>query len=255
MRWIAVAKLLRSRMFVLAAAVLWVPGTAGSAAAEWFLDLYSGAAFTNAEDVEARWTVLGGTIEGLFKEVDFDTSVVFGGRVGYRFVGLPFFAVALDVWHFRPDVGAQTVRATNVRLNGVPSGVTFDVSLRRVDVQATGISFGPMFRVPLAKLIEPLGSVEYYVTAGPTLFIGHVDGTWTTFDPSTGTLQFRDDSDTVTQIGVQAGAGFTWLFRRNVGVFAEYRFSHFAPEIRVGDWRFETNVNTHSVLGGLTLRF
>lgn len=178
MRWIAVAKLLRSRMFVLAAAVLWVPGTAGSAAAEWFLDLYSGAAFTNAEDVEARWTVLGGTIEGLFKEVDFDTSVVFGGRVGYRFVGLPFFAVALDVWHFRPDVGAQTVRATNVRLNGVPSG-----------------------------------------------------------------------------IGVQAGAGFTWLFRRNVGVFAEYRFSHFAPEIRVGDWRFETNVNTHSVLGGLTLRF
>ena len=58
-------------------------------------------------------------------------------------------------------------------------------------------------------------------------------------------------------LGAEARVGLTWLLHRNVGLFAEYRLTHVAiPDgsDRDGE-RVDATLNTHHVLGGVSLRF
>ena len=50
---------------------------------------------------------------------------------------------------------------------------------------------------------------------------------------------------------MKVGAGMPIMFHRNVGVPAEYRFSHFSPSYE----GFDNDINTHKLQFGLTLRF
>ena len=68
-----------------------------------------------------------------------------------------------------------------------------------------------------------------------------------------------DQTDSDTSIGVKLGAGVTWLFTGNIGIFGEYRYTHFSPEFTFNDGAVSANVsssiNTHSLLVGVTFRF
>jgi len=46
-----------------------------------------------------------------------------------------------------------------------------------------------------------------------------------------------------------------WEFRQHLGLLAEYRFTHFSPDLHFNSGRLQTDLNTHYALFGLSLRF
>jgi len=81
-------------------------------------------------------------------------------------------------------------------------------------------------------------------------------------------VDFRPDISskfdlTDSHIGIDARAGVRWLFSQNMGLFTEYRITHFKSD-SVNDSveingqpteRVNATMTTHHVLGGLTFRF
>ena len=213
------------------------------ASAEWFADLFVGPSFTQSEDVVYKTTTIGSIRD---KDVNFKNVVSFGGRAGYWFESTPYIGLAMDVSHFRPDIGRQS--PTRCLL-----GFCFEADLFPVDLAVTGISFDALLRLPLLTSKEfPKGQLQPYLTIGPTIFISSIDINEPGFSPP-------KHSDTDTSVGVKAGAGAAWQFHRNVALFTEYRFTHFAPEftmqeVNLGKTRIKTDLNTHRVIFGISFR-
>jgi len=191
------------------------------AAAEWFADLYLGAAFTQRHEVTTE-TPTGTTSH---PDIGFNRSAAFGGRAGYWF---DIVGVGVDASHFRPDT--------------VPS------SLKRFDFYVTPLSLDLMVRWPLLSSTEhPHGRLQPFVAAGPVA--AYVEGKDTTnFAPAN---QF----DAGFFFRGQAEAGVVWEFRPNLGLLAEYRFTHFSPDLHFTGGRLQTDLDTHYALFGLSLRF
>lgn len=211
--------------------------------AEWFADVYVGAAMTLNDDLTITEP---GTVNVL-NDVDFDTSFAFGGRGGYWFetplLGL-HFGVAMDVSHFSPDLDSQVVSGTE---NGAPEVFL----LRELDLGVTALSLDLMLRWQLLTSPEfPKGRLQPYFTVGPTLFIAHAEDS-TNFPPA------RSNTDIFG--GVTVGAGVAWFLVRNIAIFGEYRFTHFDPEFEFTDGAapvtLETDVNTNYFLAGISFRF
>ena len=214
------------------------------ASAEWFADLFVGPSFTQSEDVVYKTTTIGSIRD---KDVNFKNVVSFGGRAGYWFESTPYIGLAMDVSHFRPDIGDQFV--TRCLLGACFGGTP----LAQIDLAVTGISFDALLRLPLLTSKEfPKGQLQPYLTIGPTIFISSIDINEPGFSPP-------KHSDTDTSVGVKAGAGAAWQFHRNVALFTEYRFTHFAPEftmqeVNLGKTRIKTDLNTHRVIFGISFR-
>jgi opacity protein-like surface antigen len=186
--------------------------------AELFVDAYVGPAFTE---------------DGKFKNgpaanatTKFDTVVSGGARLGYFFDAVPFIGFAIDGSHYQPDG----------KFGGGGSGFDFDS-------RVTGLSFDLMGRLPLmASNNFPNGQLQPYLTLGPGIYFSRIKITPTPFFGS-------KDSD--SSGGVKVGAGATFMVTRNIGVFGEYRFSHFMADL-LG---FEMDVNSHRVQLGASFRF
>jgi len=238
----------RKLAVTLLSALAWLAVVPSAVFAEWIADLYVGPAFTQSDDVVLTPAGLPG-LKVRFKDVDFDNSASFGGRVGYWFESTPYLGVALDVSHFRPDIGKQTVIDC---ITGIPC---FSLPLAHADLAVTGISFDAHLRWPLLTSKEfPKGRLQPYVTIGPTIFVSRlkIDDAFNFSPPK------HTDGD--TSVGVKAGAGVAWQFHSNLALFAEYRFTHFRPSfvIRddfVGKTPIKSNIDTHTPVFGVSLRF
>lgn len=219
-------KLTRSTTLLVMTLGLCLAG-ARAASAEWFLDIFAGAAFTRSSDVTIT-NALGLNERFTLRDVAFDTSPSFGGRMGYWFSGFPI-GLGLDVAYFRPDIKQQSTS-----VSGFGTGAA-ELDSARLDI--TTVGFDLMARLPLVKSTEfPQGRLQPYVTAGPTVFLSNFEGTHN------------------TSLGLKVGAGVTWMLFRNFGVFGEYRFTHVHPEFEDSGVKLKTDLNTHHVLGGVTLR-
>jgi hypothetical protein len=223
--------------------------TVAPASAEWFADVYIGESFTEKNDV----TVHSPAGLGIFRDVEFDRSLAYGGRVGRYFDGAPFLGLGVDVFNFSPRIGPQRVRVDGC----VPSGGCSDGQggTRTLDVDAFAISLDLMLRLPLLKTeTAPWGSVQPYITAGVPLFK-------TTVTPRT-TTQFRNhDGDTDYSLGYKLGGGIAFHVARNLMVFAEYRLTHVQASAELRDAvtlhhaPLRMDLDTHSVLVGLSARW
>jgi opacity protein-like surface antigen len=227
---------------------------AAPASAEWFGDLYLGGAFTQNHDLTAAGALNGTPLAITAQDLRFDSSVMGGGRFGYWLNALPF-GLALDVSYFEPSIRAQSVN-TNVSLGGTSANVG-PLSFGKVNLSVTDLSFDLMLRWPglLASPQFPNGRLQPYVAAGPALFFVTAKDS-TNFGPP----DHQSSSDTV--LGVKAGFGTTWMLTPSVGLFAEYRYTHFSPTFDfntnlpgLSRMKVETDVNTHHVLVGVTFRF
>ena len=216
-------------------------------AAEWFTDLYGGAAFTERHRFSLDGKLDGVAVAGFVKNVSYDKSFSVGGRGGYWFESVKFFGLGLDVSHFRPDISSQTkmgkgtITDTRGALFGVPINVSGagPVKLREVDLFITAACFDLMFRWPMLESTNfPNGRLQPYVTAGPGLYIQHLEG-----------------FDTRATHGVQVGGGVLWEFTRNIGVFSEYRHTHIRAALNSGEITFRTHLSTHHLLSGVSVRF
>lgn len=228
---------------------------AAPASAEWFGDLYLGGAFTENRDLTAKGSFNGSPFEITARDVRFDSSVTGGGRLGYWFEKLPWLGLGLDIAYFAPNISAQSVD-TNVKLGGVATNVG-SVPFDRVKLDVTDVSFDLMLRWPglVASSQFPKGRLQPYLTVGPAVFL-------TTAKDSTNFGPPNDQSSHDTSPGVKAGFGTTWMLTPNIGLFGEYRFTHFHPTFDfdtnapgLSRTKVETDVNTHHVLFGVTFRF
>lgn len=186
-------------------------------AAEWFLDVYGGGAFTGDVDVEVRDTV---TVDD---KVKLDEELTGGGRIGYWF--LPWLGAALDVSYFAP---AGNTNGVETRLEVLP------------------ISALVMFRAPLFSSPGfPYGRLQPYVGAGPSLFVTRVK----VDAPSLGERL----SESRVEVGGDLRGGVAFLFTPNFGVFIEGRYTFFSTN--PGGRSTEFDVETVHALGGVTLRW
>jgi len=93
----------------------------------------------------------------------------------------------------------------------------------------------------------PDGALQPYIFAGPTVFITKFD-----FDV---TGAGGSDVSVDANLGFTAGTGVTYMFTKNFGVFGEYRFTYNRPSLTITDVKIEPKLNSHHLLGGVTLRF
>ncbi len=240
---VVVAVLRRTSPLLVLTAVLTF---AAPASAEWFGDLYLGGAFTAKHDVDTNFPTTGGLVTT--QDVTFDKSLLGGIRGGYWFpfaLGPLNLGVGLDISHFAPNVGRQT--------RTFCSRFCVSDQFDDLDLAVWVIGFDAMLRYPLMKSPEfPNGQLQPYVTLGPTIFVAHAEDS-RNFEPS-------NQSDTDASVGVKVGAGAAWQFTKNIAVFGEYRFTHFSPEFTFrddvrGSATLSTDVNTHSLLVGVSFRF
>jgi opacity protein-like surface antigen len=142
---------------------------AAPAAAEWFADVYLGAAVTHSADVAV--TTSGRTTT---QDVQYGSSVNPGVRVGRWADGRPWLGVAVDASYFGPQS----------------------------DIQVIPISALVMARLALLKSEDfPQGRLHPYLAGGPGLFISHIDGTL-------GTLSGVSDTSVDVGIDVRVGVAW-----------------------------------------------
>lgn len=197
----------------------------GPTAAEGFFDLYAGGASTQDD----RETL---QLPGFLPRarLEFRDSPVFGARMGVWGEGrLPFLGAAIDVSGFRPD-GQD--RFGPAELYVVPA------------------SFLLMGRVPLLRSDAfPMGQIQPYAAVGPSLVVSHLE------IPYPGS-NFKDlDAD----LGLDVRGGLSFLLDHRIGVFAEYRLTHFEPDYsdRVLGVRAKVSpeLTTHFIQTGLRFQF
>jgi len=203
--------------------LLVAPGHAG---AEGFFDLFAGAAFTDSNDVKISAFGVSSTTDS-----DFKTSFSVGGRFGYWF---SFFGINLDVDYFRPNFDPDQASV---------GGIT-----AKTEVEVLGVGLNAMLRARLVNTTAvPDGALQPYVFAGPTVFISKLD-----FDV---TGAGGSDVSVDANLGFTAGTGVTYMFTKSIGLFGEYRFTYNRPTFGITDVKLEPKLNSHHLLGGVTLRF
>jgi opacity protein-like surface antigen len=195
------------------------------AVAEPFVDAFAGVAFTPENDIDLRLD--GATAAG---ESDFKDSFSVGARAGYWF---GVFGVNLDVSYLRPELDPDDATVAGTRIE--------------TDLDVVGVGVNAMLRGQLVRDADvPQGRLQPYIFAGPTLFISRFD-----VDVSGA----GGETDVSTRVGLTAGGGMTFMITRLLGVFAEYRFTRNRPEFDLDGLRVEPKLDSHHVVGGLTLRF
>ena len=190
------------------------------AEAEPYAAAYVGAAITEQTDLRTNLELNGVPfVNGRARDLSFDTSVLFGGKAGYFFerdllggnVG-----AELDVYHFEPDVGSQTVSFT-----GLVAGFNGDVRLRlqSADIEVTAVTMNLLYRFRLLSDARyPRGRLQPFVGVGGGAFIARMSTQTSPFDVN------KDISDTDVRAGVQALGGVRFFLTRNIALFAEYKF-------------------------------
>ncbi len=228
-------------------ALTWLIVQVPQASAEWFADLYGGAAFSLKHDVDVVSPDVGRKVTE--RDVKVDTGAAFGGRGGYWFDTLPFLGLGLDVSHLNSHTGKQTVTRQVCTPSGCTTGRFQDLG---GDGNATAIGFDLFLRYPLLVSPElPKGQLQPYLTAGPALFIAHSAPNG--FVPS-------GQTDNDTTVGAEAGAGLAWQLHKNFAVFGEYRFTHSSPEfhfndVNLGRTTTSTTNNRSQLLFGISFRY
>ena len=224
---------------------------AGPASAEWFADVYAGQTFTESHTVTLH-TPPG---QSVFRGVEFDRSLAYGGRFGRYFDAVPFFGLAVDLFNSSSPISAQSGAVDGcVPSGGCNSGRS---SLKRIDIDSLTISADAMLRLPLLKTKSaPDGALQPYIAGGLPLFI-------TTVTPRS-TAVFRNHQDaTDVSFGIKAAGGIAFHIAPNLMLFGEYRYTH--VQISVDDLepasdpgaagRLRTDLDTHSALIGLSARW
>ena len=219
---------------------------AAPARAELALDIFGGVSLTESTDVAVDGIDdTNVSVRGVLSNVKVDPGFTVGGRIGYWFESLPFLGLAVDGFFFSLPVPAQTVDTTatftgSIRGRPITATGSRQVRLPSVDLPAAGFSPQLMLRWPVLTSNEmPKGRLQPYIGVGPAWAVS-ID---------------RDELALVLGGLVRGGIAFN-LFR-HLALFAEYRYSFF-PNFELTDSRglhFQTDVNTHNVVGGISIRF
>jgi opacity protein-like surface antigen len=222
------------------AAGLLLLAIATSGRAEWFADLYGGAAYTPRSDIVLVIGSPTGPADHTFHSVKWNNSPTLGARAGYWFEAAPWYGVGLDVFRFSADVPTQMVDTTI-------SGVSAPATLRAIDFDVTALA------LDLVRLRYPMGRFEPQLTAGPALF--RVRAT----NRENGEMTTTPAVDSTW--GYKLGAGLAWRMTKALALFGEYRFTHVHSEpvlegtITNARVPMKFDLDTHHLVAGASLRW
>jgi len=227
------------------AAFAFTLGLPSTGLAEWYADLYTGAVFTKRTDLTIS-SSLGTTTT--YQDLYVNKTWTVGGRGGYWLEQIDWLGFGLDVFLFHLKAPNQSVQVTG-------SG-TASTTLASWSLPALGIGFDVLrLRAPLVQSEEfPHGRLQPFLSAGPALFL-----TWAGENRN---VQPSDQQGTDVALGFKADAGVTVLLTQSVGLFAEYRFTHFTSKL---DYQnnspapatetYKASYDSQQIIGGLTFRF
>lgn len=179
------------RCAVMCAILGWLSVIPLDAAAEWFGDLYGGAAFperTTAYFDQRYPAPATGSVS-----LNMGTTPTFGARVG-KWIDPTPFGLAVDVSYFQRKASAG-------KIDIVPISALF------------------MVRLPLYRSEEfPHGQLQPYVGIGPSFFVanGSIASSGPGIDPV---------NRSRTDFGFDVRAGVAWQLKKHLALFSEYRFS------------------------------
>jgi opacity protein-like surface antigen len=185
--------------------------------AEWYADIYGGAAYTPQSDITLVVGSPSGPADHVLHDVKWTNSAEFGARAGYWSDTAPWYGVGLDIFHFSANVPTQTVNLTI-------SGATAPAALQAIDFSASAIALD-LVRLRYRALASgeyPNGRLQPFASAGPALFQVRVT------NKANGELTTQPATDTT--VGYKLGAGASWQLWQRAAVFGEYRYTHFHAE-------------------------
>jgi opacity protein-like surface antigen len=237
---------IRRIVALLLAAIVTVWWGVAPADAEWNLDLYGGAAWIPNSDLTVRGQDNNGaSINATIFDLDTDPGFTVGTRVSYWLNPLPFLGFDLDVFYMQLPVPHQTTTATG--------GFTGEFLGKPISVSASGVApipsatlpifgFAPELRLRWPLLVDaafPFGRLQPYFTGGPA---------WA--------FSLKNEQVAV-EFGGKVGGGLTFLIKPWLGIYSEYRYIFF-PGFELTTDRsltYKANINSHTVVGGLSFRF
>lgn len=216
--------------------------------AEWYIDAYAGAVWTDNTNLTVTST-LGTTTT--YQNLDVQDNWTAGGRGGYWLDKgkMDWLGFGLDVFFFH----LKTPPGQQVGVTGTGGSTTVNANW---SLPAWGIGFDVLrLRLPLLRDEQFVhGRVQPYLAAGPTLFI--------TYAGQNTFVQPGGQSATDVSVGAKVDAGATVMITKQIGVFAQYRFTHFTTEL---DYQnnipapatetFKTTYDSHHVIAGLSVHF
>ena len=158
-----------------------------------------------------------------------------GAKAGVCPGFFPYLCAELGFDYLRPTLGTQTTAGTTTSVstfNGSPvSTFTSNVAqVSRVDLNVwdLGLNLIGRFGV-LPEPDYPLGKrMHLYLGAGPSVVWTQAKNVCTGFFLTT--TEVCGGKDTDTTIGVQALAGVRVFITKNLAIFGEYQFKHWAAD-------------------------
>ena len=219
---------------------------AAPARAELAIDIFGGVSWTKSTDVAVDGIDnTNVSVNGVFKDVELNPGFTVGGRIGYWFEFAPWLGLGIDGFYFSLPVPAQTVDST-VNVSGkifnkpISTTSSGQVRLSSFDLPSAGFSPQLMLRWPLLTSNEmPKGRLQPYIGLGPAWAV--------TIDTDKAALI----------LGGLVRGGLSFQLFSHLSLFAEYRYS-FLPNFELRDksgLHFQTDLDTHNVVGGISFRF
>jgi hypothetical protein len=103
-------------------------------------------------------------------------------------------------------------------------GLSTTATLQPLEVSVIGVGLDIVkVRLHLSKSEQfPNGQLQPYVTAGPAIFHSRLK--------DSNNVMPNNTRESDTNLGVKIGLGLQYLIGPNVGLFGEYRFTHFKAE-------------------------
>jgi hypothetical protein len=215
--------------------------------AEWYADVYTGAVFTQNTDLTIS-SSLGSTTT--YQDLHVNNSWTAGGRGGYWVDRHDWLGFGLDLFFFRAKAPNQVVLVSGPGATAT-SSIFADWSL-----PVLGVGFDVLrLRAPMLRSETfTHGRLQPFVSAGPALFV--------TYAGQNRNVQPQGQHETDVALGAKAEAGVTFLLTKTVGLFTEYRFTHFTSELSYQNTSpspateiYRATYDSHQAIGGISFRF
>ncbi len=200
---------------------------ASPAAAEPFLDLFTGVSDTESADVRIEQPAVGNDfkIRNLaFDGEAFEDPPYYGVRVGYFFEGVPWLGLGLEFFHFKVFGDTRATREVTGTRGGVPiaAAVRVDSVVQNFDI-SHGVNYlmvDVLARYGFFKDPDdyPNGRLQVYAGAGVGPVITHAETEIENVKSEPGYE--------LGGVGVQGFAGIRFLLFRYLGVFVEGKITH-----------------------------
>ncbi|BCA57142.1 hypothetical protein W02_42820 [Nitrospira sp. KM1] len=241
----------RKHMVVIFVLFGFLPAMAQPAFAEFEFSVYGGTSITPKIDLTVTLPQSNVSVPG----VKVDNSITGGVKIGYwldKMSSAVSVGFGLDGFYFEPKIDRQTVPSTT-NFQGITFQNSSTVSPLTLETFGIGID---VFKLRLHLLEEknfPMGRLQPQLSIGPSVFVVNVKDT-TNFAPN-------NQQQHQTSVGLKAGAGVQFLFTQYLGVFAEYRFTRYSMDVafraqnNVASQNITADINTHHLVGGLSLHF